>query len=1010
MARPERAPRPAAVVTVVGAASLLLAGSLPRLGTPAARGQGSVLTPELERALARAGPGEPVPVVIELERAAAPRPLALERTRRAAEHAADLAGLYDRTARALQRSTPPDVAADLAAGHVLWIGGAVAARLTPDEVRALEGQPEVRTLYYDGLVPVDLPGGDGERGEGFPWDRGWGTGQVAQAETPWDLEVIGAPQLWAAGATGQGAVVAIIDSGVNGDHPLLSRRWRGLSTSPSEAWFDPWGLTDRPVDDDHTAGVGHGTVVAAAAVGALEPGDTVIQLDGTTRVIQGDLEVVTGVAPEAQWIAANAFEAFGDETYTRRSILLQALQWALDPDGDPVTPTDVPDVVNNSWGFLPGRCDGLFDRAIDALELAGVPVVFASGNRTAGFDTVAAPANRADLLLNAFAVGAVQLQDSQVVVAENSLGGPSPCAPGAVKPEVVAPGLATLVRPEGARTGEIRGLSGPFTSWAAPHASGALALLRGLNAEASASDLKEALYATARDLPPVGPDNRSGAGLINVAAAADRVGGLGGVRLEIAGWRWRNGDTRLVLDLQNRGDRGFPGGAAELRIRGAGDLLARGRAPVIGPRGRGALTFDDVSLAPSPAIALDLRLETDAGRLDLPVLLTERSATRVELEQAGIALSVDANGRVGGTAGSPGFRFFDRDWLTGGGILVSAGGVVSDGVYVDVQGRPALKSDPVGSDTDWRGAIVSAAETRARLDLSDARSLRPIGVRLDERARLASIDDSTAFALLSITFDFEEDAPSPLAGLLLDWDFPGGDRVLWDSELRASVMTAAGGEGPWMALTVLPAPPTTVAAVPLGDTSGAAFTLGSGVLARLFDDETKARLLSLGGSRDSRPGVSDWAQMVATGPIRGGERRAFLIAAASSRAGLSTALDRGRAVAGREGLIDSPTAGARDLTLLPPYPNPFDPRRFDAVSLPFLVSRGSGSIRASLEIFTITGRRVRSERRLLSPDVPLEPFRWDGRLADGDLAATGIYGYVIRVGNQERTGRFLVLK
>ena len=246
---------------------------------------------------------------------------------------------------------------------------------------------------------------------------------------PWGLLAMGAPEVWAAGATGQGSVVAIIDSGVDGNHVLLRRKWRGLSTSPQQGWFDPWGLTAVPVDDDATGGIGHGTIVATVAVGSLEPGDTLIEVGGSILVVQDELEVVTGVAPGAEWVAANAFEFFGGGSYTRRSILLQSMQWVLDPDGDPATTSDIPDVVNNSWGFPPGTCDGLFDRAIDALEAAGVPVVFAAGNVSPGFDTVAAPANRADLLLNAFAVGAAQLSDGEIVVADNSLGGPSPCAP-----------------------------------------------------------------------------------------------------------------------------------------------------------------------------------------------------------------------------------------------------------------------------------------------------------------------------------------------------------------------------------------------------------------------------------------------------------------------------------------------------------------------------------------------------------------------------------------------------
>ena len=45
-----------------------------------------------------------------------------------------------------------------------------------------------------------------------------------------------------------------------------------------------------------------------------------------------------------------------------------------------------------------------------------------------------------------------------------------------------------------------------------------------------------------------------------------------------------------------------------------------------------------------------------------------------------------------------------------------------------------------------------------------------------------------------------------------------------------------------------------------------------------------------------------------------------------------------------------------------------------------------------------------------SANDALAPFRWDGRLANGEPAATGVYGYVIRVGGQKRVGRFVLLR
>jgi hypothetical protein len=44
------------------------------------------------------------------------------------------------------------------------------------------------------------------------------------------------------------------------------------------------------------------------------------------------------------------------------------------------------------------------------------------------------------------------------------------------------------------------------------------------------------------------------------------------------------------------------------------------------------------------------------------------------------------------------------------------------------------------------------------------------------------------------------------------------------------------------------------------------------------------------------------------------------------------------------------------------------------------------------------------------PERPVEPFSWTGLLGNGDAAATGVYGYVIRIGGRRETGKFVLLK
>ena len=299
----------------------------------------------------------------------------------------------------------------------------------------------------------------------------------------WNVAMIGAPTLWAAGKTGSGVVVASLDTGVDALHADLSPRYRGGTNS----WYDPNGQHALPYDAQ-----GHGTQTMGLAVGGGATGSSI------------------GVAPGARWIAAKAFD---DAGHASLSALHLAFQWILDPDANPSTP-DQPDVVNNSWGLsgTSGTCNGEFAADITLLRAAGIEVIFAAGNDGPLSGSSESPANDP----GAIAIGAV---DQTRTVASSSSRGPGACGQ-TVFPNLVAPGVS--VKTSDLTFGGILTTATAFvsgTSFAAPHLAGAFALLKGAHPSATLTAIENALDSTATDLGTAGPDNDHGFGLPNLPLA-----------------------------------------------------------------------------------------------------------------------------------------------------------------------------------------------------------------------------------------------------------------------------------------------------------------------------------------------------------------------------------------------------------------------------------------------------------------------------------------------------------
>jgi serine protease AprX len=277
-----------------------------------------------------------------------------------------------------------------------------------------------------------------------------------------NLALIGAPEVWARGFTGQGIVIGVADTGIDWRHPALVRQyrgWDGAAVSHDYNWHDaihganvsnPCGFdSPEPCDDE-----GHGTAVAGLAVGD----------DGADNQI--------GVAPGARWIGCRNMD-IGAGTPARYVECFEFFLAPTDANGENPRPELGADVVNNSW-TCPEE-EGCTDpdvlrSAVDAVRAAGIAQSFAAGNTGPECASLAAVPAIYDA---AFTVGATYLTD---VIAFFSARGPVlRDASLRVKPDIVAPGvdvrsctLADSPQPYG-----------PFggTSGASPHVAGAIALL-----------------------------------------------------------------------------------------------------------------------------------------------------------------------------------------------------------------------------------------------------------------------------------------------------------------------------------------------------------------------------------------------------------------------------------------------------------------------------------------------------------------------------------------------------
>jgi serine protease AprX len=305
--------------------------------------------------------------------------------------------------------------------------------------------------------------------------------ELKQGHT-WALEQLGIPELWSK-TKGDDISVAVLDTGVFGNHPALQHRVTEFVV------IDPLGrrITATPTFDAGS----HGTHVCGTIAGG--------------RTVDG---LAIGVAPHANILAAGVL--LGDATLRT---LLEGIDWAIEMGAD---------IINMSLGFnyYEPLFTQVFDILIDQYEV--LPVV-AVGNENQGNSS--SPGNA----YNALSVGAVERQPRNRVDVAHFSSGASLVFPGnepnalVTKPDVVAPGVQvySAIPPTVTGNGAYMYAFMHGTSMATPHVAGVAALLMSACPKASVTDIVQAIKETSKH--PAGdnrrPDNRWGYGLIQPGEA-----------------------------------------------------------------------------------------------------------------------------------------------------------------------------------------------------------------------------------------------------------------------------------------------------------------------------------------------------------------------------------------------------------------------------------------------------------------------------------------------------------
>jgi subtilisin len=307
-------------------------------------------------------------------------------------------------------------------------------------VKGLRKRGDVRYVERNGTMYALDPGTNAPPGGCTPWpscrDSDGGDGGDTSQTLPYGIDRVDAEVAHANGDTGSSADIAILDTGIDPDHPdLQANVGSGKAFASCSSCSDAWA------DDE-----GHGTHCAGTA-------DAVDNSQG-----------VVGVSTDATLHSVKVLDSTGGGTY---SDIAAGIEYVANQGWD---------VASMSLGGSSGS-QTLKD-AVSFAESEGVFLVASAGNSGPCSDCVGFPAAYSEVV----AVGATDSSDT--LASFSSTGS---------EVEIAAPGVDVVSTSLGGGTETLSG-----TSMSCPHVAGAAGLLMANGA--SASDVRSTLTSTAEDI------------------------------------------------------------------------------------------------------------------------------------------------------------------------------------------------------------------------------------------------------------------------------------------------------------------------------------------------------------------------------------------------------------------------------------------------------------------------------------------------------------------------------
>ena len=358
------------------------------------------------------------------------------------------------------------------------------------------------------------------------------------------------PGAWDLGVSGDGVVIAMVDTGVDNEHPGLSEKFVAGYDAVCFVHSDPTCvLAGGRVEDgsyDPDDGNQHGTACMgmAAATGIDANGEQTDFYGAAPDAALVDVRIGTdaGAGPFENYLLSQEFYESA----------MNGLQWIIDHKDDAWAGAEESeygiDIISLSWGITSheaGGSDGsdMHSRILDEAMIAGVVVSVAAGNDGPDNDGLSGMGS-SDLSVTVGATDDKNTIDREddTIAGYSSRGPRRDNADGnplnELKPEVTAPGT-NIIQAEGCVTSGTcsnflggdasdNGYTGrgSGTSYATPAVSGVMAMMIEANPDLSPAEIKEILKLTAeRRGEPSAPDvdpfwNRDfGFGMVDAYAA-----------------------------------------------------------------------------------------------------------------------------------------------------------------------------------------------------------------------------------------------------------------------------------------------------------------------------------------------------------------------------------------------------------------------------------------------------------------------------------------------------------